>query len=51
MAVSSPAAPITPTGELRAGLVATRRQYLGANLSTLAAFGLIGLMVAGWCRR
>ena len=48
MAVSSPAAPITPTGELRAGLVATRRQYLGATLSSLAALGLIGLMVAGW---
>lgn len=48
MAISSPAAPITPTGALRVGLVATRRQYLGANLSSLAALTLIGLMVAGW---
>ena len=48
MTVSTPAAPVAPTGELRQGLVATRRQFLGATLSTIAGFGIFLLGVAGW---
>lgn len=48
MTVSTPAAPLTPTGSLRTGLVATRRQFLGANLSSIAAMGIVVLGMAGW---
>lgn len=48
MTVSTPAAPVAPIGELRQGLVATRRQYLGATLSSVAGLGIVAVGAGGW---